>query len=638
MSAIDTDGFLKKTSLFWQYPVITEKTFYDQNKNNETFLGLPWATILDKRVNINDLIRFILTNLKNQPEYTCCQHISFRKLIPLFKVLKIKTLYSPHKIKGEDYINDIKILPCPLYAVNIEDSERNTHFLNKDFMDVDRPYLYSFIGAYQKDYMSDIRLKIFQMEKNEKAIIVNTGDWHFNRVVYSKSQNNRRELNEDSKHQEKTKKYNDILLKSKYSLCPSGTGPNSIRFWESLACGSIPILLSDKMELPKNSLWEKSIIFLQERDINKIKEILSNIDNETEMSMRKNCLYLYNYYKNNYNNYDEHALLIEMNPQLIKPYYKIFGHFFLDHLFMLYKIKHYYKNEKNIEISSIFIDKALLDKAPFIKPLYESIFKIHTSYKYKSSLNIIKIGSIIGSVYKSENSNIYLSKTILKEDIPHRILENGRKISNFNKNLMKLFTKTVKQHFVNETNILPENHVLIIDRKKSPRRLLNLDKIIDKLKINDFICSVVTFDDIELSQQIQMVSKYKYVICACGSVQVHISFLRNDCKFIELCESGFRYPNTSIYGYFNDIDTYSLTSPLDSKYLKKIDNKDSNELFQSIYNMPSIIKNDPDSIVREKQFYSKIMRYNCFWIHAIQDIECKNHLENILKILNISNI
>ena len=302
MSTFNTELFLKNTSLFWQYPVITEKSFYEQNKNNKSFIGLPWATILDKRVNTNHLIRIILKMLKTQPEYTCCQHISFRKLIPLFKVLKIKTLYSPHKIKGEDCINGINILPCPLYAVNIEDPKRNADFLNKDFMNIDRPYLYSFIGAYQNDYMSNIRLKILQMKKTDDSIIINSGDWHFNRVVYSTSQNDKGDLNQDSKHEEKTKKYNDVLLKSKYSLCPSGTGPNSIRFWESLACGSIPVLLSDKMELPENSLWEKSIICVSENKLDLVRGILSEISKEEEYIRRTNCLKIYKYFKNNYKN------------------------------------------------------------------------------------------------------------------------------------------------------------------------------------------------------------------------------------------------------------------------------------------------------------------------------------------------
>ena len=68
------------------------------------------------------------------------------------------------------------------------------------------------------------------------------------------------------------------------------------------------------------------------------------------------------------------------------------------------------------------------------------------------------------------------------------------------------------------------------------------------------------------------VSKYKYIISACGSVQVHISFLNKKSKYIELCESGFRYPNTSIYGYYNSIDTYSISIPLKIGLKNKLSN------------------------------------------------------------------
>ena len=34
----DFEGFMRKFKLFWQYPVITEKTFYEQNKNNQGIL------------------------------------------------------------------------------------------------------------------------------------------------------------------------------------------------------------------------------------------------------------------------------------------------------------------------------------------------------------------------------------------------------------------------------------------------------------------------------------------------------------------------------------------------------------------------------------------------------------------------
>ena len=44
-----TELILEKTKLFWQYPVITEQEFYNQNKDDPLFLGFPWATIFDKR-------------------------------------------------------------------------------------------------------------------------------------------------------------------------------------------------------------------------------------------------------------------------------------------------------------------------------------------------------------------------------------------------------------------------------------------------------------------------------------------------------------------------------------------------------------------------------------------------------------
>ena len=47
---------------------------------------------------------------------------------------------------------------------------------------------------------------------------------------------------------------------SKYTLCPSGSGPNSIRLWEALAVGSLPIVLSDNLDLPNHELMYDSIL------------------------------------------------------------------------------------------------------------------------------------------------------------------------------------------------------------------------------------------------------------------------------------------------------------------------------------------------------------------------------------------
>ena len=104
-----TQEILNSTGIFWQYPVITEQTFYNQNKDDDDYLGFPWATCIDKRVNTNDLLKLIMSNKQKREYYTCCQHISFRQYIGLFKILGITTVYSPHKVKGEDYIKGVNI-------------------------------------------------------------------------------------------------------------------------------------------------------------------------------------------------------------------------------------------------------------------------------------------------------------------------------------------------------------------------------------------------------------------------------------------------------------------------------------------------------------------------------------------------
>ena len=218
------EKIILKYKLFWQYPVVTEKEFYEQNKDNHSYVGFPWATIIDKKYNLNIIYKILKPHITyNSFQYTCCQHIFFRKLIPLFKELNISVVYSPHKIKEEDIIEGIVIKPCPLYAVNVEDETRNTNFKNIDLLTHSRNILYSFQGAYnQRCYLTDVRKKIFEMQHPSNCFIKYIGNWHFENVVYSSKQNNNYELNENDSNHLRTLKYNNLLLDSRYSLCPSG--------------------------------------------------------------------------------------------------------------------------------------------------------------------------------------------------------------------------------------------------------------------------------------------------------------------------------------------------------------------------------------------------------------------------------
>ena len=314
----ELDIFLNKFRLFWQYPVITEETFYNQNYKNEYYFGFPWATIIDRRYDLNLIYILIKKNLDFDPNkeyYTCVQHISFRNIIPLLEKLNIKKIYTPHKIINEDKINSILINPCPLYAVNYEDEYRNKLFRDDsalvykiseyDIIHYKRTLLYSFIGAYNpRDYLTDIRNKIFEMKHPDDCLIEKKDKWHFDPIVYSKLQNFSKDYYDQISSDlfVDTNQYNLTLLNSRFSLCPSGSGPNSIRFWESLAIGSIPILLADTLELPQHELWEKAILRIPEKDLETVPIVLENITNDEENSMRENCLKIYDDFRNNYVN------------------------------------------------------------------------------------------------------------------------------------------------------------------------------------------------------------------------------------------------------------------------------------------------------------------------------------------------
>tara|TARA_B100000900_G_C20406635_1_gene645069 strand:- start:411 stop:872 length:462 start_codon:yes stop_codon:yes gene_type:complete len=152
------------------------------------------------------------------------------------------------------------------------------------------------------------------MKHQENCIIENTKTWHFDEVVYSKIQNitnykdhlkdffNNSKGTYKSTMKDSSNNYNLFLLTSRFSLCPSGSGPNSIRLWESLAVGAIPVLLADTLELPEHELWDKAILRVKEQDLETVPSLLEQIAPEKEEEMRKNCITIYNHFRNNYTN------------------------------------------------------------------------------------------------------------------------------------------------------------------------------------------------------------------------------------------------------------------------------------------------------------------------------------------------
>ena len=98
----------------------------------------------------------------------------------------------------------------------------------------DRKYTYSFMGSFATH---PVRRRIYDMlNHREDCLIVDTGGWHF-------------EGNKEKQESNK-QRYIEILGGTKFSLCPRGTGPSTIRIWEAMAMGSCPVILSDFLRMP----------------------------------------------------------------------------------------------------------------------------------------------------------------------------------------------------------------------------------------------------------------------------------------------------------------------------------------------------------------------------------------------------
>lgn len=93
------------------------------------------------------------------------------------------------------------------------------------------------------------------------------------------------------------KEYCETMARSIFALCPRGYGQSSFRICEALQYGAVPIYLSDSFILPFNLDFNKFGVLINEVDLHKIDDILSNISKEELDNKIKYGRFVYtNYY------------------------------------------------------------------------------------------------------------------------------------------------------------------------------------------------------------------------------------------------------------------------------------------------------------------------------------------------------
>ena len=111
----------------------------------------------------------------------------------------------------------------------------------------DKNRLLSFRGSFDTHPVRSILKEVLEDHRDD---IIDTGTWHF----HNDSLENNQEL------------YLEDLKNSKIILCPRGTGPSTIRLWEALASGCVPLVVSNEYSFPLENIinWKEICIIVNE--------------------------------------------------------------------------------------------------------------------------------------------------------------------------------------------------------------------------------------------------------------------------------------------------------------------------------------------------------------------------------------
>lgn len=262
----------------WQYPAITEKHAFDlalrdlPSREGWIYFGFPWATLIDLAVHNPSETPALLEVLKAfQPRLrlaarvvTVCQHIYLKRFSHWLVEAGVTDVFWSHAVIGEPDLPDgLRIHPFPLFPVQTWST-----VLAAASQRPMRRFLFSFVGAraYADIYLSPVRNWIIELLGSHPMGFVRSRDvWHYQKTVYDRQILGNQSCQDSDDQLEAEAEFQVALAESVFALCPSGSGPNSIRLWEAISLGAIPVILSDSWRPPGDrELWEAAAVFWPE--------------------------------------------------------------------------------------------------------------------------------------------------------------------------------------------------------------------------------------------------------------------------------------------------------------------------------------------------------------------------------------
>ena len=303
-------------SLFWQFPARTEQaawlvhaglgqSLYADDAMH-VYLGLPWATWIDKgrrtawgdsgplamqqqlqRVGVQlSGLRHALAELGVELRvHTVCQHIYWKDLLLAWEGIGVTDLWLSHCPTGP--VPGFELHPWRLFAPNVEDPGRRQQ-LRVGVDPEQKTLLASFIGTYAAHYLCDTRVRLAGFAGEPGFHIRLTDQWHFEESVYGQqmqSSHASTAVEQIALLDDGVAEYNRVLSDSVFSLCPAGAGANTLRLWESLAVGAVPVLLgspSNQPMLPRGGTllpvdWDAIVLRVPDYQVHDLPAVLRRV-------------------------------------------------------------------------------------------------------------------------------------------------------------------------------------------------------------------------------------------------------------------------------------------------------------------------------------------------------------------------
>jgi|GEM_PF-1099927 len=269
----------------WQFPAVTEQHAYHRVRDTIvlpegiTYVAYPWATLIDKlqsnakdaRLHLRRFRQFCEMLPPGTIKLTVCQQIYMRQYMDLFAQAGIDHVFWSHATLQDTQDAALgaerpAVHPFPLYPVQIAEALPAAAITQDN---APRPFLFSFVGARaNQHYPRKTRNFILDLLGNDpRGLITGRLTWFYNKIVYDHQIHRKAGSGppESLVEQDQAAQFRAVLEQSTFSLCPAGTGPNSIRLWESIGAGAIPVILADDWAPPGNrALWEAACLFRPE--------------------------------------------------------------------------------------------------------------------------------------------------------------------------------------------------------------------------------------------------------------------------------------------------------------------------------------------------------------------------------------